>query len=87
MKDTGAIDAAADRPGTGTCARVNLDPTFTQCYVPVLNNATCMVLNGSDCAAFGISNAFDDVAGCCNDMITTMQKLGFNKAVGALDDA
>ncbi|GAX77149.1 hypothetical protein CEUSTIGMA_g4595.t1 [Chlamydomonas eustigma] len=78
----GIIDSANNLPGTGTCARINLDPGFNQCYVPVLNNATCVVLNGSACAAYGIANSFDSAAGCCNNMITTMQNLGFNKAGG-----
>ncbi len=82
LKQAGVIDATNDLPGTGACARINTDPTFTQCYVPVLNNATCVVLNGSDCATFGSLTAFNDMPGCCNDMIMTMQKLGFNKAGG-----
>ncbi|KAG1672206.1 hypothetical protein FOA52_002907 [Chlamydomonas sp. UWO 241] len=82
LLSAGFIDASQKLPGTGQCSRVYQDPTFKSCFVPVLNNATCIELNGTDCAAFGISNSFDDISGCCNDIITTMQTLGFNKAGG-----
>jgi hypothetical protein len=82
LADIGSVDAVNHRPGTGICSRVFRDPTFNECFVPVLNLATCSVLNGTECSAFGINSAFDSIAGCCNDMIMTMQKLGFNQAGG-----
>jgi len=78
----GHIDAAQGNPGTGLCSRVSQDANFTECYVPVLNNATCVRYAGSDCSGFGIDTVFDGPEGCCNDLITTMQRNNFNKPGG-----
>eukprot|EP00955_Chlamydomonas_euryale_P087768 364323-Chlamydomonas_euryale.AAC.17 len=82
LTQTGAISAQNGRPGTGFCSRMHLDPDFQYCYVPVLNKVTCEMHTDKTCEGFGVETVYDNLPGCCNDLLIKMSQLGFNQAGG-----